>query len=322
MELHIPPSRLERRVGLLLRAYPPGYREDRGEEMLGTLLEATPEGRDWPAARDSWSLLAGGLRARRAVNRQLGLATSLRQAVVLGLALYVSWAASQFFTTDALFRAHGPAMLAGVLLAATALAVWAGRRALMITTVAASLAVLAYYCYVYYWRLSLSFHHRLPIRFLVLEFTPVVPLLLAMLALVHLSRRDGRPPRSWLILACTPLLAIAAERTQPFLLRFAPAPGVLFNLLPDVFLLLAIPAVAWLATDARPALGVALAVGASELVPMATIVQANIYDRQTPLDLWRWIAMDAAKLALAIAMTVALAWMLRRRTRPRPHQRT
>ena len=67
MELRIPPSRLERRVRLLLRL-PKGYRADRGEELLGTLLEATPDGRDWPAARDCWSLLAGGARARRASN--------------------------------------------------------------------------------------------------------------------------------------------------------------------------------------------------------------------------------------------------------------
>jgi hypothetical protein len=36
MELHIRPSRLERRIRLLLHAYPPAYRADRGEEMLGT----------------------------------------------------------------------------------------------------------------------------------------------------------------------------------------------------------------------------------------------------------------------------------------------
>jgi len=33
-------SRLQRRARNLLRAYPPGYRADRGEEILGTLLEA------------------------------------------------------------------------------------------------------------------------------------------------------------------------------------------------------------------------------------------------------------------------------------------
>jgi hypothetical protein len=41
-------SALELRCQLLLRAYPPGYREDRGDEIVGTLLEATPDGRTWP----------------------------------------------------------------------------------------------------------------------------------------------------------------------------------------------------------------------------------------------------------------------------------
>jgi hypothetical protein len=41
-------GRLERRARWLLRAYPAAYRADRGEEIIGTLLEAVPPGRDWP----------------------------------------------------------------------------------------------------------------------------------------------------------------------------------------------------------------------------------------------------------------------------------
>src|SRR5262249_21952028 len=79
-----PPARREGSARLLLRAYPPAYREERGEEMIGTMLEATPEGQDWPSVRDSWSLLAGGLKARAAVNRQVPVSTAVRQAAVLG----------------------------------------------------------------------------------------------------------------------------------------------------------------------------------------------------------------------------------------------
>jgi hypothetical protein len=314
MELHIPPSRLERRIRLLLHAYPPGYRADRGEEMLATLLEATPDGRDWPSARDSWSLLAGGTRARRAANRQLGPASSLRQAVVLGLALYVSWESAAFFMQDPLTGAHGTPMLAGFLLAAAVLAVWAGRRALMITTVAASLAVLAYYWYSYR---TMAAGHHLPVRFTVMELTPAVPLLLAMLALVHLTRRDGRPPRSWLILACAPPLAMLVTRALPVLLHPSPDPGRLVEiLLLSVLLLLAIPALAWLATDARPALGVALALAVSEVVPLATLLQIGIAYHGHVGSFWQWASMDVE--AIAVAATVAMAWMLRRRTRPHP----
>ncbi len=232
MQSRIPPGRLERRVRLLLRAYPPGYRADRGEEMLATLLEATPYGRDWPSARDSWSLLAGGARARRASNGQPGPATSLRQAVVLGLALYLSWESAQFFLSwesaqflmhGSLTRAHGTPVLAGLLLAAAALAVWAGHRTLTVTTVAAGLAVLAYYWYSY-WTVG-AVNHQLPFQWMIYELMSAAPLLLAMLALVHLTRRDGRPPRSWLILACVPLLAMLVTRALPVLFRPGPAPG-------------------------------------------------------------------------------------------------
>jgi hypothetical protein len=311
MELRIPPSRLERRIRLLLRAYPPGYRADRGEEMLATLLEATPDGQDWPAARDSWSLLAGGTRARRATNRQLGLATSLRQAVVLGLALYVSWVAAEFFDSYSLIGAHGTPMLAGLLIAATAFAVWAGHRTLMITTVAASLAVLAYSWYSYG---AVAGHPPLWLR--VNQLTPEVSLLLAMVALVHLTRRDGRPPRSWLILVCAPPLAMFVTRALPVLFRPGPVPGLVRNFLLDVLLLLAISVLAWLATDARPAFGVALAIVVSQVAPLATMVQVGIADPERVANPWQWASMDVE--ALAVAATVAMAWMLRRRTRPQP----
>jgi hypothetical protein len=49
---------------LLLRAYPGWYRRERAEEMLGTLLEASPPGRSWPSFRDTRGLIIGGLRVR------------------------------------------------------------------------------------------------------------------------------------------------------------------------------------------------------------------------------------------------------------------
>jgi len=55
---------LERRCRLLLRAYPAWYRRERAEEMLGTLLEASPPGRSWPSVRDTRALIIGGLRVR------------------------------------------------------------------------------------------------------------------------------------------------------------------------------------------------------------------------------------------------------------------
>ena len=55
---------LERRCRWLLLTYPAWYRRRRGEEMLGTLLEASPPGGRWPSFRDARALITGGLRVR------------------------------------------------------------------------------------------------------------------------------------------------------------------------------------------------------------------------------------------------------------------
>jgi hypothetical protein len=48
---------LERWGWLLLRAYPPQYRADRGAEILATVLESAPPDRTWPRGREAGSLL-------------------------------------------------------------------------------------------------------------------------------------------------------------------------------------------------------------------------------------------------------------------------
>jgi hypothetical protein len=185
----------------------------------------------------------------------------------------------------------------------------------MVTTVAASLAVLAYYWYSYW---AFAGIRQPPFQLVVNWFLPVVPLLLAMLALVRLTRSGGRLPRSWLLLAGAPPLAMIVARTLPVLLRPSPAPNWVWTLLPDVFMLLAIPALAWLATDARPALGVALAYFVSQAVPLAATMQLYIATRQPVASLVQWNGTNIGKLALAAVLTVALARLLRRRTRPHP----
>jgi hypothetical protein len=53
----------ERRCRLLLRAYPPRYRRERGEELLGTLLDLA-EDRRTPSMRDCVDVVRGGLVTR------------------------------------------------------------------------------------------------------------------------------------------------------------------------------------------------------------------------------------------------------------------
>src|SRR5215469_11315205 len=92
-------SPLERRGRLLLRAYPAPYREVRGEEIIGTLLEATPPGRSWPLPRDIRCLIAGVFRAHAAQPRQFTTAAKLRTATLAGVAAYLAFTASGVLST-------------------------------------------------------------------------------------------------------------------------------------------------------------------------------------------------------------------------------
>lgn len=55
---------LARRYRTLLLAYPREYRRDRGDEIIGTLLEMAPPGRRWPTVRQSADLIRAGLRCQ------------------------------------------------------------------------------------------------------------------------------------------------------------------------------------------------------------------------------------------------------------------
>ena len=82
---------LERRCRWLLRAYPGWYRAQRGEEMLTTLLEASPPGAQWPSPRDTRALIVGGLRVRAWGTQRPGMPASLRLAVLLGVSMALVW---------------------------------------------------------------------------------------------------------------------------------------------------------------------------------------------------------------------------------------
>jgi hypothetical protein len=55
---------LARRYRGLLRAYPKGYRQQRGDELLSTLMDGAEPGRRWPPAREAIGLLTSGVRSR------------------------------------------------------------------------------------------------------------------------------------------------------------------------------------------------------------------------------------------------------------------
>ena len=77
---------LERRYRRMLYAYPYDYRAERGDEILGTLLDGARAGQTRPTLRERRALLFGGLKVRSAQNR-LPTRTNVRLAMAFGAAL-------------------------------------------------------------------------------------------------------------------------------------------------------------------------------------------------------------------------------------------
>ncbi len=84
---------IRERIGrAALRAYPPAVRQTRGLEMLGMLLDAGERSK-WAFARESGSLVLGGLRARGALAARAGtrrlVADACCRAVLIFLMLWL-----------------------------------------------------------------------------------------------------------------------------------------------------------------------------------------------------------------------------------------
>jgi hypothetical protein len=230
----------ERRCRLLLRAYPAAYRRERGEEIIGTLLEATPAGRSWPRLCDARALMAGGLRARATQNRQLTTAANLRVAVMVGAALYLSvWVASYLGNAVVEFQLNWPAVgwpalpavLTALAVAAAVVLAWTGSRRVAL---AGALAAVAAICY-----------------FVLLQRNfagPAVIQLASLAGLVALIPRTARPSRKWLwlfgVVAATAVLPALPEHLGTF---DRVTPGTLV-------LAIGVISLAWIGIDARLAL--------------------------------------------------------------------
>jgi hypothetical protein len=260
-------SRLERRARLLLRAYPPGYRRRRGEEILGTLLEATPPGRSWPPARDLASVLRGGVRARRDANRRQGAAASVSQAAILAIALYLAGMLSRElghlgFPGWSAGPLGWKVLLPAVPLAAAVVAAWRGRLWVITVTAVAAGAAIVY-------RLDSGLgglgDHRTPVEVV----SPPTAALLLLATLVLLAGSSPRPPRSWLWLPGLPM-GVAGLLVVFAWLRLGAAVQALGSLggwvdgwavsspYTNLFVIMVIACACWLVTDFRPLLGLAL----------------------------------------------------------------
>jgi len=305
---------LERRARVLLRAYPPAYRRDRGEEILGTLLEATPPGRSWPPPRDAWSLVRGGLAARAARNRRAGLATSVRQAALLGFALFLSKDAGEQLQEFSF--AHSVAaglipLLTGCLLLATVAAGWTGRRALATVTAIAASPVLAWREFTF--RQDLPFF-RLPGQVQTGLMVWLVLGLLSLAGIAVLTRATERPAPAWLGLPGLCLALLVLERFW----HYQGSYHIPHDQLGTVVLAAFVPTACWLATDARPALGLTVFLLVSEVLAVVNGVQASVILDESPGAFWLAYGTNLESLAFAAAVTAAGVWLLRRQTRVPP----
>jgi hypothetical protein len=301
---------LERRCRWLLQAYPAAYRQVRGEEMLATLLEATPDDRAWPLPRDCRSMIAAGLQVRTAQNRRLSTRDNVRLAAMLGCVLYLSfefytlagtplwslgggWSQAQNYpplafaaglvacTAMLTFRPAGRTRAIGGPLAAAALI--AGTTAAVISTPdAASVA-------------------------------STVAAILILAALALLSRGAGRLPRPWLWVPGLPVAValLAPVASYAHLWRY-----ILFLSLPVyIWVLMVFLALAWIVVDARPAIGVAVFLGLAAPVRLVSAwFRSESTFPGTVRDLVLAGAYSFAWELLAVALVLALvsAWRLRR----------
>jgi hypothetical protein len=305
-------SLLARRTRLLLRFYPPGYRAHRGEEILGTLLETTRPGRGWPPPREVASVIGGGLRARRAANLRHGLPASLRHIAILAAAMIMvqtptallgsvgQHIANPFRPYDLPAGVELGAALGSLLVFTGLAATWCGRR----WPVAA--AVVAVACLVLGgWRVRI-----IP--------EVAVPAVLALVALLLLTKRAERPPVSLLWLPCLPLamgfvagLTAASAPLQRIFDAYPLSPASSVALLdPYLTYLSLVPvlvAACWLVTDVRPLAAVILQ------FLLWRVIYAAFYTY--PAEIGTQVAIV---VGLSLGLTCALLWLLRHRARTAP----
>jgi hypothetical protein len=279
-------SALERRCRLLLRAYPAEYRQERGEEIIGTLLEATPPGRSWPLFRDVRALAVGGLRARAAQNRRLTTAANLRIAALVGVAGYLAFSAVAYLVVavralialDVAHQAGWPALAVAVVVGTTVALAWVSRRraVLVAAVLVAAVAV----------SLTGAWGHS--------DFGWPVTELACLTALALLAGRAERPGGRWL----WPVALVAAV---PLVMNFLPGAGTLvFGVLLGV---VGFVGVLWVVVDARPAIAAATFL-------LAFWLPSGI----NSLASGAGIAAGVPLLAIVSVVTAVAVWRLRRQS--------
>ena len=281
-------SALEWRCRWLLHAYPAWYRRQRGEEMLGTLMDASPAGRRWPSLRDIRAMLIGGLRVRAGQHRRLSTPANLRLAGLLGVALALLWLIGNNLGSAIMFWTHAypaatPADLgyqaaASLLALAAVVAAWFAPWPVVAGPAVAGAALWVYS------------GDR------VMASQPAGLLLL----LVILTAGRERMPRSWLGLAGLLLAFTLLQQSTA-----APRLYFLFALLSYAPWVVLGAVILWAAVDARPAVAMAIYLASNYLI--FTLIGYAGYGA-APAAAWEWYL---PAVGVAVLGSCAL-WRLRR----------
>jgi len=281
-------SALEWRCRWLLHAYPAWYRRERGEEMLGTLMDASPAGRRWPSLRDIRAMLIGGLRVRAGQHRRLSTPANLRLAGLLGVALALLWLIGNNLGSAIMFWTHvypaatpadlGYQAAASLLALAAVVAAWFAPWPVVAGPAVAGAALWVYS------------GDR------VMASQPAGLLLL----LVILTAGRERMPRSWLGLAGLLLAFTLLQQSTA-----APRLYFLFALLSYAPWVVLGAVILWAAVDARPAVAMAIYLASNYLI--FTLIGYAGYGA-APAAAWEWYL---PAVGVAVLGSCAL-WRLRR----------
>jgi hypothetical protein len=284
---------LEHHARSMLRVYPAVYRRERGEEIIGTLLEAS-DGRTWPRLRDVRALTLGGLRARAAQNRQRTAEANLRVAVMAGLAIFAAFWFATHMDGGAQFVWFAPgsaapvvwsswlAVVTALLAGVTVVLAWTAPRVGLLAGALAAAAVVVF---------ALVIHDAL---------RPHLVQVLGIAALAALAPRAGHPSRHWLwlpgvIAVSSPLIGLGMGDgwLGYWFQRYTPELSLLAVVIAGIL---------WIAIDAR-------------LMVAVLIFLALTFVQMAVMEPYGAAIEALLPYLLAVAtLTLAGSWLLRRQS--------
>lgn len=222
-------SELERRVWQLLRAYPRSWRDERGDDLVATVLAMSRPGQRWPSLRVAADLLISGWSERTHLNRRASgswfaagwrvalVAAVMVQTVVAGVRLR-QWMVDGFVPMLPVLGAASAytfaAALGGFLAGTVA---WLCRLA-RTARVLAAMAFTSWFVTVFVFQLALSGYHGSVAGLVAWTYVA---------ALATWGLRQPRPTTPWTVGIMTAAAGVIAVAETPSV--FAPSPGGLLG---------------------------------------------------------------------------------------------